>query len=268
MLLTDADRLFRAREFIEFTTEWVTSHIMSSPHYHQSNGKAESAVAIVKKIMKRSQAADQDWRRGILAYNDTPQRKLGGATPGEMFFSRKMRTGPPMGKHSLRPSTKHHQFARSAKIAAAEKMKKAYDRGAEEIPTLQIGDIVRILPTKLGVSKWTQGEVTRKLPTRSFQIKTAEGKVIRDRRHLFQTERKEKNETLRDIKQCQRIQDGSGFRVPAWLWELGPETEKKMNQEITTGSTEEEDNAEDSEFADAREELMRGERHRETLDDN
>ena len=72
VLVADSDPLFRAQEFALFTQKWNIQLRMSSPHFHQSNGKAEAAVAIVKKIMRRSRAAGEDWRPALLAYNDTP----------------------------------------------------------------------------------------------------------------------------------------------------------------------------------------------------
>ena len=77
VLMSDADPLFRSAEFRNFTEKWEFVHKVSSPQHHQSNGKVEAAVAIIKRIIMTSQEAKNDWRKGLLAYNDTPQQRLG-----------------------------------------------------------------------------------------------------------------------------------------------------------------------------------------------
>ena len=59
-----------------FTKEWVFKHVMSSPTYPQSNGKAESAVKSMKKITEAAWAQhhlDKDRLvRALLQYRNTP----------------------------------------------------------------------------------------------------------------------------------------------------------------------------------------------------
>jgi len=59
-----------------FTKEWGFKHVMSSPTYPQSNGKAESAVKSMNKITEAAWAhhhLDKDRLvRALLQYRNTP----------------------------------------------------------------------------------------------------------------------------------------------------------------------------------------------------
>ena len=252
VLMSDADPLFRASSFKEFTDEWAVKHKWSSAHYHQSNGKAEAAVAIVKRMIKRAQAAGDDWRKGLLAYNDTPQHKLGGATPGEMFFSRRMRTELPMARAKLRPTTVHHTRAMSARRAAIIRMKRSYDKGANKLPSLQVGDTVRIRPTKLGSSRWMQGQVTATLENRSYRVKSDGREITRNRRHLVLVKARNA-EVNTEVDKRSDVQVQTGIKVPAWLWRAEEEEEEDTEEAPTQAN--EMENSTGSEFEDAEESL-------------
>ena len=46
---------FGSREFRQFAKQYGFKHVTSSPEYPQSNGKAEKAVQIVKRLLKKHQ---------------------------------------------------------------------------------------------------------------------------------------------------------------------------------------------------------------------
>ena len=54
-LVTDNGSYIVAEGFREFTTAWKLKHVTSFPPYPKSNGKAESAVKIVKENTERQQ---------------------------------------------------------------------------------------------------------------------------------------------------------------------------------------------------------------------
>ena len=64
-LVTDNGPQFPATEMKAFSKAWGFDHVTSSPHYPQSNGKAENAVKTVKRLFKKCQEAGQsallDW---------------------------------------------------------------------------------------------------------------------------------------------------------------------------------------------------------------
>ena len=53
IIMTDNATQFSSFEFKSFTSELDIEHITSSPHYPQSNGKAENAVKTVKRLFSR-----------------------------------------------------------------------------------------------------------------------------------------------------------------------------------------------------------------------
>lgn len=50
-------------EFLMFGREWGFEHVMSSPRHPKANGKAESAVKVVKALSRKSDRAGEDpWK--------------------------------------------------------------------------------------------------------------------------------------------------------------------------------------------------------------
>ena len=54
VLISDSGPQLTSKEFDEFVRKWNITHNMSSPGHHQSNGKAESAVKTIKRMMKKA----------------------------------------------------------------------------------------------------------------------------------------------------------------------------------------------------------------------
>ena len=73
-------------EFASFSREWNVIHKTSSPVRQQSNGKAESAVKIVKKPMRRF----QDSYQALLMYRNTPTAVMS-TSPVERMLGRSTR---------------------------------------------------------------------------------------------------------------------------------------------------------------------------------
>ncbi|XP_036341752.1 uncharacterized protein LOC118751107 [Rhagoletis pomonella] len=60
VVVGDSGTQFNSREFLKFARNWGMKVTLSSPHHHQGNGKAESAVKIVKRIFRRADKSGQD----------------------------------------------------------------------------------------------------------------------------------------------------------------------------------------------------------------
>ena len=60
VLISDNGPQFTSREFSEFATQWEFQHVTSSPYHPKSNGKAESAVKVVKNLFKKAQRDNKD----------------------------------------------------------------------------------------------------------------------------------------------------------------------------------------------------------------
>ena len=73
MVVTDSGTQFTAGKFSNFTSKWGIHHVMSTPGHHQANGKAESAVKIVKRMMRKAIAEGEDQYEALLELRSTPR---------------------------------------------------------------------------------------------------------------------------------------------------------------------------------------------------
>lgn len=83
---SDASPQFSGREFRLLSTVWKFHHVISSPGHAQSNGKAESAVKIIKRILRRS----DDPMLALLEIRNTPTESIG-ASPVQIIMGRRTR---------------------------------------------------------------------------------------------------------------------------------------------------------------------------------
>lgn len=163
-------------EFSRFAREYNFRHVTSSPHYHQSNGMAESAVKIIKGSLKKT----GDAYKTLLSYRTSPLKN--GFSPAELLMGRRLRTALPTSSESLQPRTPDLR-----KLAAFEKtqrcrQKKDYDRrhGVRDLAELSDGTEVWIIDLqRKGI---VQG---RPAEPRSYWVETDESSVRRNRTHLI-----------------------------------------------------------------------------------
>ena len=120
--------------------QWEFYHTTSSPYHHQSNGKAESAVKIAKRLLKKATQDKKDINLTILEWRNTPTEG-GPYSPVQKLQSRRTHTLLPTSKQLLDPdfakqwefyhttsSPYHHQSnakAESAVKIAIRLLKKA-----------------------------------------------------------------------------------------------------------------------------------------------
>ena len=85
-VITDNGPQFVARGYEQFAESWEFEHVTSSPLHSQSNGKAESAVKIAKKILKKTGHENQDIYLAVLDWRNTPNET--GSSPAQKLMSR------------------------------------------------------------------------------------------------------------------------------------------------------------------------------------
>ncbi|GFR75786.1 Pol polyprotein [Elysia marginata] len=120
-------------ELSNFGTDWNFCHITSSPRFPQSNGPAESAVKIAKRIMKQS-----DPLLALMVYRSTPVASIG-VSSSELALGRKIRTTLPMLPSKLEPRTKDQTEIKQLISDHQQTVKKNFDQshGARHLLELQ-----------------------------------------------------------------------------------------------------------------------------------
>eukprot|EP00731_Ephydatia_muelleri_P031746 Em0023g253a len=133
---TDGGPQFIAREFREFAKGWEFQHTMSSPYNSQLNGKAESAVKIAKKLLRRS----KDPCRALLEWRNTPTVGLD-SSPSQRFLARRTRGAVPIATDKLVPKVQDDMWRKKV-----HKQEGIQDRtnSRRDHPPLQVGQPVLV----------------------------------------------------------------------------------------------------------------------------
>ena len=119
---------FVSREFKMFLLNWKANHATSSPGHQQPNGKAETAVKIVKTLMKKTVKDGRNQFEALLEQRNTPRQDTG-LCPVEMLFGRKTRTM----LSSLNKCNEANRRRENRKLT----VKKHHDKRARDLPKLK-----------------------------------------------------------------------------------------------------------------------------------
>ena len=88
VLCTDGGPPFSSRQFAEFCRRWKVKHVMSSPHYPQSNGHAEAGVkatkTLVYKITTNGRLDVDQFQHALLQWRNTPESD--GPSPAQKLY--------------------------------------------------------------------------------------------------------------------------------------------------------------------------------------
>ena len=100
-LITDNGTNFISSEFRRFLKSWDVNHITSSPHHHQSNGRVEAAVKLMKGIIKKTTKEGTDMWKAILEWRNA-------TTPG--IHLRNNYQGAPTQCYHAKPRTTRPKY--------------------------------------------------------------------------------------------------------------------------------------------------------------
>ena len=134
------------------------THVTSSPHYPQSNGKAEATVKSMKKLISAAwTGCSVNWdqlSRALLQYRNTPCR-TDGLSPAQKLFGHPVQDTLPAHCGSFAPEwQRSSQEADVATIYTSETSLATYDQHAHSLSDLQVGNHVAVQnPTNH--SSWT-----------------------------------------------------------------------------------------------------------------
>jgi transposase InsO family protein len=104
LLWSDGGPQFTPISFANFLQTWGMKHAVSSPHHPQSNGKAESTVKSMKKLISAAWTGRSiSWdtlSRALLQYWNTPCRK-DGCSPAQKLFGHPVQDSLPAHRRSF-----------------------------------------------------------------------------------------------------------------------------------------------------------------------
>lgn len=185
VMVTDNGPQFSCAEFKNFAAVYEFHHETSSPLYPQSNGQAEKAVQIVKRLVKKSVERQEDPYLALLAYRSSPLEC--GLSPAELLMGRKLNTRLPSAHHVLQPSTSNPVKRDQCRF---------YNRGAKRLSPLSPGDTIRMRAE----GRWEHKARVLDEPTpRSYRVQTEFGQTYRrNRRDLLLTREHVAHQELED----------------------------------------------------------------------
>lgn len=221
VVFTDNGPQFSSSEFKKFSEEWGFRHDTSSPNYPRSNGLAENAVKIVKGLMRKAHAGNEDFHRSLMIYRSAPLEN--GLSPAQMLMGRRIRTNLPIREDLL--DTPHTSLVKTFKLKQKIKQKRLYDRKAKPLTALKPGDTVKIRNHNTGM--WSQqGKVEKQVAPRSYEILTDGGTTLR--RNRIDLCPKQSSETEMQDPTTTAVTSESMVTENAQVAETVPETMKEQ----------------------------------------
>jgi len=174
-LRSDNGGCYDSKEFRKFAETNSMRLVTSSPRFPQSNGMAERAVKIVKRLWRKANDRDSS----IFAYRTTPMKS--GCSPSELMFRRPSRStlGVPYFA-----DIDYNDFE-DKEMANRDLVKSKWDTKyrARPLPKLEPGEKVWV---KSPTNNVCNGTVLKEDPSPdSFWVKMGRSEVRRIRKHLF-----------------------------------------------------------------------------------
>ena len=138
---TDGGSQFLSYEFGKFAKAWEFAHSVSAPYHSRSNGKAEAAVKIAKRLLKRS----LDPYLALLEWRNTPTVGLD-TSPCQRLLGRRTRSVVPVHRTKLESSTVSKVWEK--KLERQSKIQEHQHKQGKNLPPLQVGEPVLVKEVK------------------------------------------------------------------------------------------------------------------------
>ena len=194
VLVTDNGPQFASADFAVFVRKKGITHLTSSPHYAQSNGKSENAVKTLKLIFAKAKQSGESEYMALLDWRNTPSEGMG-ASPAQRLMGRRCKTLLPTAGTLLKP---RYDTNADTRALAGRKRRQSfyYNQHAHPLPPTNEGATVRMrLP---GEKTWTPGTCTEQVDSRSYRVKVGWTVYRRNRRQLVCAGEQPHDETSRD----------------------------------------------------------------------
>ena len=202
---SDRGPQFTSREFQSFACQWGFHHQISTPHYPQSNGRAEAAVKSMKRIIRAAWHGrcinEEKLCSALLQYRNTPSRK-DGVSLAQKLYGHPIQDVLPAHHNSFAPEwQRSNQEAKKQVEATLKASQRYYNTGAHALPKIQMGTNVAVQDHRTRL--WdTYGVVTAIGPQWQYHIKTHRGSVLIRNRLFIRRRVPESVPYLRYDRQC------------------------------------------------------------------
>ena len=154
ILVTDNGPQFVSAEFAVFENTWMFQHTTSSPHYPQSNGKAENAVKTVKRLFTKCRQSGQSEFIALLDWRNTPTEGVG-TSPAQCLMARCCKTLLPVTGIRLQPQYSAAEDTR-AMMGRKQQQQFYYNKHTKTLQPINTGETLRMkLPGQKNVSAGT-----------------------------------------------------------------------------------------------------------------
>ena len=186
LLITDCGTNYASREFAEFATEHGLYHVTSSPHHHQSNGRGEAAVKVVRGLLTKAELGKKPLWLLLLAQRNTPSKGMN-SSPTQRLMSRRTRTLLPAPRKAYFPEVAEE--VRELLHRRKQQNKRVKDRKVRPLPELLIGQPIRAKAhPQYNRDPWVPATVTAKVNHRSWLVNfPGKGNRVRNRVHIKET---------------------------------------------------------------------------------
>ena len=214
VLVSDNEPQFASAEFAVFVEQKGITHVTSSPHYAQSNGKAENAVKTLKLHFAKAKHSGESEYMALLDWRNTPSEGMS-TSPAQRLMGRRCKTFLPTAGTLLKP-----QYDADTRALAYRKRRQSfyYNQHTRPLTPIDEGATVRMrLP---GEKTWTPGTCTDQVNPRSYRVKIGDTVDRRNRRQLVCAGEDPRDETSRDDATSPPERDD----VPLMLSDRIPET--------------------------------------------
>ena len=100
--VTDNGPQFSSAEFAVFVKQKGITHVTSSPHYAQSNGKSKNAVKTLKLLFAKAKQSGESEYMALLDWRNTPSEGMS-TSPAQRLMGRRCKTLLPTAGTLLKP---------------------------------------------------------------------------------------------------------------------------------------------------------------------
>ena len=236
---TDNGSPFQSYRFKEFAAKWGFSHRKVTPEWPRANGKAESFIKKLGKVLKTAKVSGMDeqvaLREFLRRYNETPHSTTGVA-PNHLFLGFSRSSGIP----SMLPETpeqreKWRKMAMENDARAKKRMELEYNRRMRtKEPTINVGDqvLIKLKRHRKNTSAWD---------SEPYTVTEVNGSMVTASRHDRTTTRNSSCFKLYrhiefDLPEKEPVQSNSERREEAALTEQATqpsqETESHSTQKV------------------------------------